>query len=492
VARDLDDLAGLADLALDEVRRQRAVRIEYADVRAVHDETESVDVRDDGVEAIERESSRGVGVRVLVDGAWGFAGVGAPNAADVRAAVARAVDVARASGHVRGERGRVRLDASVVASGGYTTPHERDPLDVPLAEKVDHLLEAAAAAREVPGLSFVEVVTDAFRRRMSFRSTAGSRVEQTVLQVGGGLHAWAVGGGEAQVRCYPNSYRGQFVTGGWESVLAFDLPGHALDTARDAVALLDAPDLPYVDDATIVLDSSQLALQVHESVGHPLELDRVLGMERAYAGTSFVDVDDRGSLQYAAPLVSITADATTQGGLGTFGYDDEGVPAGETDLVRDGRLVGFLTNRETAAHLGERSGGTARADSWGTIPLIRMNNVSLEPREGDLESIVADTADGFLLVTNRSWSIDDRRHDFAFGCEVGYEIKHGRRGRMYRNSGYAGRTLDFWRSCDALGGRSDWTVWGVPNCAKGEPAQNARVGHGAPAGRFRASVGVRR
>src|SRR6185369_573614 len=156
-------------------------------------------------------------------------------------------------------------------------------------------------------------------------------------QVGGGLHAWAVGGGEAQVRCYPNSFRGQFVTGGWEAVVGLDLPGHALATAREAVALLDAPDLPYVEDATVVLDSSQLALQVHESIGHPLERDRILGMERGYAGTSFVDVDDRGQLQYAAPLVTVTADATTPGGLGTFGLDDEGVPAGRADLIRDGR-----------------------------------------------------------------------------------------------------------------------------------------------------------
>jgi TldD protein len=402
-----------------------------------------------------------------------------------------AVDVARASGHVRGERGRARLDDTPPASGSYVTPHLRDPLEVPLAEKVDHLLAAAAAAKEAQGLSFVEVVTDAYRRRIAFRSTAGARIEQTIVQVGGGLHAWAVGGGEAQVRCYPNSYRGQFVTGGWEAVLALDLPHHAFDTARDAVALLDAPDLPYVEDATVVIDSSQVALQVHESIGHPLELDRILGMERAYAGTSFVDVDDRGSLQYGSPLVTVTADATTPGGLGTFGYDDEGVPATATDLIREGKLVGFLSSRETAAELGERSGGTARADSWGTIPLIRMSNVSLAPGDGDLESIVADTTDGFLLVTNRSWSIDDRRHNFQFGCEVAYEVKNGQRGRLYRNSSYAGRTVDFWRSCDALGGPADWQVWGVPNCGKGEPAQNARVGHGASTGRFRATVGVR-
>ncbi|MDX6221676.1 MAG: TldD protein, partial [Frankiales bacterium] len=242
---------------------------------------------------------------------------------------------------------------------------------------------------------------------------------------------------------------------------------------------------------TVVLDSSQLSLQVHESVGHPLELDRIFGMERAFAGTSFVEPDDRGRLQYAAPLVSITADATTPGAMGTFGFDDEGVAAGSNDLIRDGLLVGFLTSRETAAEIGLRSNGTARADSWGTIPLIRMNNVSLEPREGDQASIVADTTDGVLLVTNRSWSIDDRRDNFQFGVEAAYEIHNGRLGRLYRNGSYAGRCVDFWRSCDALGGPEDWLTWGVPNCGKGQPGQVARVGHGASTGRFRATVGVR-
>ena len=486
--RPVTGLAELADRALDEVRR---LKVPYADVRAVREEAESVDVRDDRVESVSRDTSAGVGIRVLVDGAWGFAATSDP--AQVRATAALAVDIARASGHVRAGS-KVRLDDTPVASGTYTTPHLRDPLEVPLAEKVEHLLAATAAAREAAdrdSLAYVEASTDAWRRTTSFRSTQGSRIEQTVLQVGGGLTAWAIGEGEAQTRSYPNSFRGQYVTGGWEAVVALDLAGHALATAREAVALLTAPELPFREDATVVLDSSQLSLQVHESIGHPLELDRILGMERAYAGTSFVEPDDRGRLQYAAPLVSITADATTPGAMGTFGWDDEGVPAGAEDLIIDGLLHGFLTNRETAAELGLRSNGTARADSWGAIPLIRMNNVSLQPREGDQASIVADTKDGVLLVTNRSWSIDDRRDNFQFGTEAAYEIVNGQLGRLYRNGSYAGRCVDFWRSCDALGGAQDWTVWGVPNCGKGQPGQVARVGHGAPTGRFRATVGVR-
>ncbi|MEO6713587.1 MAG: TldD/PmbA family protein [Mycobacteriales bacterium] len=472
------ELAHLADFARDDVRKRG---VDYADVRAISSESESIDVRDGDVQGVGRASSCGIGIRALVNGSWGFASTNSSDEADVRRAAERAVDIARASGTV--QRDKVRLDDTPPPAGRYVTPHTRDPFDVPLAEKVEHLLAAAAAGREVAGVSFVEATTDAWKHTTHFRSTEDGWFDQTVVQIGGGLRALAIAAGDVQRRSYPNSFRGQFSCGGWENVVALDLAGHAAATAGEAVALLDAPELPP-GRRTVILESSQLALQVHESVGHATELDRILGMERAYAGTSFVDVADRGRLRYGSPLVTITADATTPGALGTFAYDDEGVAAGETTLIEAGVLVGFLTNRECAAVVGDRSNGTARADSWGSIPLIRMNNVSLQPREGDVESIVADTPDGVLLLTNKSWSIDDRRVNFQFSCEAAYEIVRGERGRLYKNPSYAGRTTDFWGSCDAIGGAADWRVWGVPNCGKGQPSQTARVGHGAATGRF--------
>lgn len=484
------ELADAADVALYEM--QALAGGCYADARAMSEEYESVDVRDDRVRGIGRESSRGLGIRVLVDGAWGFAATGDIRGDAIRDTARRAVEIARASGAVQRDA-RVRLDDTPPAAGSYLTPYDTDPLAVPLADKIALLLAASDAARSVHGVSWVEASTDVWRRRTAFRSTEGARTNQAVVQVGAGLEVNAAGGGDVQRRSYPNSFRGQFVTGGWESVLALDLPGHAAATARDAVALLSAPELPYRENAVLLLESSQLSLQVHESVGHATELDRILGMERAFAGTSFVRVEDRGSLVYGSPLVNVRADATTPGAMGTFGYDDEGVPAGSAPIIDNGVLMGFLTNRECAAGIGERSNGTARADSWGTIPLIRMNNVSLLPGPDDVtvDELVADTADGVLLETNKSWSIDDRRDNFQFGCEVAYEIVNGERGRLYRNGSYAGRCVDFWRSCDALGGPRDWVVWGVPNCGKGQPGQTARTAHGAPTGRFRATVGVR-
>ncbi len=482
-------LADLADLALAEVTR---LGVDHADVRARHEDSESVHVRDEAVEGVSRASSRGVGIRVLYDGAWGFAATNDASGDAVRRAAQQAVEVARGSARVRG-RGdaRVTLDDTPAAVDTYATPHDRDPLDVPLGEKVEHLLATTSAAREAAGVSYVEASTDAWRTATAYRDSAGGRIDQLVLQVGAGLTAYAVGGGEVQRRSYPNSFGGQYETGGWERVLLLDLIGGAPAAAREAVALLDAPDLPLRENAALVLESSQLALQVHESVGHAVELDRILGSEAAYAGTSWVSGTDCGSLRYGSPLMTVVADATTPYAMGTFGYDDEGVPAGQAPIVTDGVLTGYLTDRQSAAARGERSNGTARADSWGTIPLIRMNNVSLQPREGDRASIVADTDDGFLLLTNRSWSIDDRRLNFQFGCEAAYEIRGGELGRLYRNPTYAGRTPDFWGSCDALGGPSDWRVWGVPNCGKGQPSQTARVAHGASTGRFRATVGVR-
>lgn len=457
-----------------------AAGAELADVRVVEERSESLDVRDDRVEGVSRTSSRGVGIRVLADGAWGFAATNAPDG--LRAAALRAVEIARASAPLRREP--VVLDDTPRPAGTYVTPHERNPFDVPLAEKIDLLLATTAAGREAAGIEYVEATTDAWERTTVYRASDGGWFDQTVVQVGGGLRGTALGEGELQRRSWPNSFRGQFTCGGWEDVTALDLPGHALSTCAEAVALLTAPELPANDATTLLVESSQLALQVHESVGHPTELDRILGMERAFAGTSWVSVSDRGTLRYGSPLVTILADATTPGALGTFGFDDEGVPAGTAPIVVAGILEGFLTNRETAALLGERSNGTARADSWSTIPLIRMNNVSLQPGDaGSLDDLVADTDDGVLFATNRSWSIDDRRLNFQFGCEAAYEIRHGRLGRLYRNPTYSGRTPVFWGGCDALG--SDWRVWGVPNCGKGQPMQTARVAHGAPTGRFR-------
>jgi TldD protein len=462
----------------------------YADARWVREQTEGLTVTDDRVDDLEAEDSSGLGVRVLVDGRWGFAASAVLDPARVRELAERAVAVARASAALPGEP--VRLAPAEPALAGWSTPLRRDPFAVPLADRVELLLAACDAQRSVPGLAHAKATVDLWRRRTVLWSSEGARIDQTVTQTGAGIESVAVGDGDLQQRSWPNSFRGQFQAGGWEVVEAADLVGNAPRVAAEAVALLRAPLLPE-RETTVILDGQQLSLQVHESVGHPLELDRILGMEAAYAGTSFVAPGDLGRLRYGSPAMSVTADATTPGGLGTFAFDDEGVPAQRSPLVAEGVVAGFLTSRETAAGLGAGSGGAMRADGWGAMPLIRMTNVHLEPGQGSLDELVADTADGLLLSVNRSWSIDDRRVNFQFGVEAAWEIKDGRLGRLYRNATYDGRTTGFWGSLDAVCGPEAWVVWGIPNCGKGQPFQNARVGHGAAPARFRrVHVGVRR
>ncbi|CAN5139739.1 TldD/PmbA family protein [soil metagenome] len=479
----------LAVLALDEAV---AAGARYADARALVEETERISVQGRQVEGVDRSTTRGVGVRVLVDDAWGFAGTVRLDPEALKEAARHAVAIARASATAR--HTPVRLAPVEARVDSWTTPHDVDPFTVPLADKLALLLAATEAAETVPGLAFAKASTDAWRTEKWFLSSDGADLHQLIMHTAGGVECLAVGDGEVQQRSYPNSFRGHCGSGGWEDVVALDLVAQAPLHAEQAVELLTAPDVP-ADVTTLILDGSQVALQVHESVGHPLELDRILGHEAAYAGTSFVSAADRGWLRYGSPQVSITLDSTTPGALGTFGYDDEGVPAGRHPLIVEGVLTDCLSSRETAAALGEDSvsNGTMRADSWAHQPLIRMSNIHLEPREDSLEALVAGTERGFYLSTNRSWSIDDKRINFQFGCEVAYEIRDGRLGRMHRNGTYTGRTTEFWGSCDGVAGPDEWRVYGTPNCGKGQPGQAMRVAHGAAPARFRGvQVGVGR
>ena len=476
-------------VAKEAVEAARAAGAHYADARFVHEDSESITVRNQEMEGIDRATSEGVGVRVLVDGYWGFAATARPEGAEIARTAALAVEIARAAARL--PREPVKLTEIEPATGTWASPFQDDPFIVSLEEKVALLMEASRRMQEVDGLAFAEGGIDLYRVRTSFASSEGSAIEQTALHSGAGLDATAISEGELQRRSYPNSFRGHIAAAGWEHIAKLGLIEEAERTATEAVELLSATDCPS-EVTTLVLDSGQMELQVHESIGHAVELDRVLGMEESYAGSSFVSPGDRGKLRYASDLVSITADATIPGGLGSFGWDDEGVPSQRVPIIVDGTFEDFISSRETAGAIGGTSTGAMRADGWGNLPLIRMTNINIEPGEGSLADIIGDTKDGIFMATNQSWSIDDKRVNFQFGCEIAWRIKDGKLTQMYRNPNYTGITTEFWRSCDAVGGREDWTLWGTPNCGKGQPAQTARVGHGTAPARFRnVQVGVR-
>ncbi len=478
----------LIDLALDGAQRGGAA---YADIRVVERTTESLTVKNGKLAEASSDRSAGFGVRVLVDGAWGFAGSSRLEREEVERVARDALAIARASGLA--SRAPIVLDDSPPAVAEYRTPVAEDPFTVPIDEKLRILFEADATMGKVAGITLRSGSMESGRERKTFASTEGARIEQDLVEVGGGIEATAVNDNEVQRRSFPQSAGGQHVTGGFEAIRGLQLAENAQRIAEEAVALLDAPQCPS-GEMTLIIDSPQLALQVHESCGHPIELDRVLGMEASFAGTSFLTVDNLDRLQYGSELVNMEADATVPGGLGTFGFDDEGVAAQKVPIVNAGRFVGYLTSRETAPIIGRRSMGSSRASGWNVIPLIRMTNVNLLPgNAGSLDDLIADTSEGLFISTNHSWSIDDRRLNFQFGAEIGWLIKDGRLTEMVKNPTYTGITPRFWGSCDAICGPEEWTLWGVPNCGKGEPMQTHRVGHGAAPARFRGvQVGVGR
>jgi TldD protein len=478
----------MKDLAESALNAAEVKGAAYADVRISHHVQQNLVVKNGALASVSDDASEGFGVRVLVDGAWGFAGSARLNRAEIELVVERAVRIARASARVLSAR--VNLGSPVSSRGSYTTPIERDPFEVPLAEKVDLLLRADAAMGEANGVTVREGSMEFIRETKLFASTEGALTEQTLYESGAGIEAAATSPDDVQNRSYPNSFGRHQGAGGYEYVAALELDRHAARIGDEAVALLKAPQCPS-GVKTLILDASQTALQIHESCGHPTELDRVFGMEAAYAGTSFMTPEKLNHLRYGSSLVTITADALTPTGLGTFGWDDEGVEAQKSFLIDKGLFVGYLTSRETASVFGEKSNGTMRADGWNRIPLIRMTNVSLQPGDSSLEQMVSEVKDGVYMETNRSWSIDDKRLNFQFGTQLAYEIVDGKRGRLLKNATYAGITPEFWNSCDAVAGKSEWKVWGLANCGKGQPPQVAHVAHGAAPARFqRVKVGI--
>lgn len=476
------------DVAQAGVEAALTAGARYADARTEIRRHERVSAQNGDIESTDRGEEAGIGVRALLGSSWGFAATSDLTDAAARRAGEQAVAIARASALVATDD--LQLAPVPAREDRYETPHAEDPFAVALSEKADLVVDVTATMHGVEGVAIATATLEFWDTDSWFVSSEGHRIHQHLVESGGGMDATAIGEDETQRRSYPQSF-GDYRSGGYEVIRGFDLPAHAGRVAEQAVALLSAPPCPQ-GEMDLVLEGSQLALQIHESVGHAIELDRILGWEAAFAGTSFLDLDQLGGLRYGSELMNITADATIPGALGTFGYDDEGTPAQAVDIVRDGRWVGVLSGRDSAHLAGVAPGGMVRGDGPHRLPMVRMTNVGLRPGDDSLDAIVADTQRGVYLETNRSWSIDDKRLNFQFGCEVGWEIVDGQLGRMVRNPTYTGITPRFWSSLDRLAGGGEWRAWGTPNCGKGQPMQVAHTGHPAAPARFRGvRLGVR-
>ncbi|MFH0775912.1 MAG: TldD/PmbA family protein [bacterium] len=461
------------------IETARIMGASYADIRFTSRKRENISVKNGKPEAISSNEDQGIGVRVITEGSWGFSS--SSKVSDIDTVVKNAIDIARSSALTK--KKDIVLAPAEPIRADYSTPCQIDPFSVPLEEKLDLLLAADSLMNISSKIKIRESSLMSFLEDKIFASTEGSYITQRRIETGGEIAATAIEGTEVQRRSYPNNF-GDYGSRGFEFIKEMGLTKNAQRVAEEALELLSAPKAPD-GEQTIIVDGGQLTLQVHESIGHPIELDRVFGTEASYAGDSFLKPEMLGVFRYGSDIVNITADATLIGGLGSFGFDDEGVPAQSVPIIKDGIFCGFLTSRETAQALGQKSNGTMRADGWGRLPLIRMTNINLLPGQWALEDLIADTDDGIILSTNKCWSIDNKRLNFQFGCEFARRIKNGKLTEVLKNPVYTGITPEFWKSCDAICNKNHWHIFGVPNCGKGQPGQSAHVGHGVAPARFR-------
>ncbi|MHA3701124.1 TldD/PmbA family protein [Jatrophihabitans sp. YIM 134969] len=460
----------LLDTALDTATGSGA---EHVDVRLVECEEHRAYLESSSDPDSRHERTCGIGVRVLVDGTWGFASSPVGDDSDVRTVATRAVAAARAANG----GARVRLAPRASSSGSWSVPVGTDPFAVPVEEKWALLQDVVRTSQVAPEIVHSVAGLNAKRQHKHYADSGGSRQHQHLMETGAMNQVAAAGHGTVQRRSYPNSFHGNTSAAGWEYVRELDLLTHADRIGREAVELLTAPRADP-GRADLVIGPAQMALQIHESVGHALELDRILGDEANFAGRSWVTPDVIGSLRYGSEAVTVVADPTKPGTRGTFAWDDEGTPAERSVLIDRGIVRGVLGSRDAVARAGASSPGAARADGWGYTPVCFATNVYLEPGAGSLDDLLGRLGDGYLLDDNRSWSIDERRLNFQFGTEVAWEVRKGRKGRLLRGFSYGGVTPEFWGSVEAVAGPEEYRAFGMP-CGKGEPKQWGFLGHGA-------------
>jgi len=471
-------LKSFAEIVLNFLELEK---IDYGDVRITEHRYQGLYVENGRVEILSKVD-QGFGVRVLKNGYWGFAASHDLSAKEAGRVVKEAVSIAKASELAGGLR--VELSEETPYVDNYKTPIQEDPFKIPLEEKIGLLVKIDEILKKGSLIKLTKLFLDFYKTTKVFASTEGAMIEQEIVESGGGYSVYAVKNGEFQIRSYPASHRGNYATAGYEFIRNLNLEKEAERIREEAIALLSANPTPE-GEFDLILGTHQMALQIHESIGHAIELDRVLGYEASYAGTSFLTLEKLKNFRYGSEIMNVYADATVPLGLGTFGYDDEGVKAQRVPIVRNGIFVGYLSSRETATKIGRKSSGAMRAETWSNIPLIRMTNINLEPGEWGLEEIIEDTNDGIFMETNRSWSIDQERLNFQFGTEIAWRIRKGKIGEILKNPVYTGITPLFWASLDRVADQSSWKLWGIPGCGKGEPGQTAHVGHGSSPARFR-------
>ncbi|MDB4889125.1 MAG: peptidase modulator of gyrase [Gemmatimonadetes bacterium] len=475
------------DLAHEALNAARDAGASYADVRVGRYRRQSVNTRERRITGVADSESYGLGVRTLVNGSWGFAATSNMTTDGVVKAAREAARIARAAKSV--QKRPVELAPTPVVKGTWMTPVTRDPIDVPIEEKVALLFATNEAALKVPGVRFVNSGMQLLREVKTYINSEGTETTQTFIRVGPSFSATAVGQGGFQQYTEELAPRGS----GWEYITSLEMPGNAAKWAALAVEKVGAKSVePGRYD--LILDPTNLWLTIHESIGHPTELDRAMGYEANYAGTSFVAPPDKqiAKLKYGTPIMNIQGDRTQEGSLARVAWDDEGVGADKWLIIDKGIFKDYQTTREQAAWISKLTGvkkshGCSFADSWDSVQFQRMPNVSLLPGDKDigLNDIVAATDRGIVIKNRGSWSIDHQRYNFQFSGQVFYEVKNGKITGMLKDVAYQANTPVFWNSMDMIGGKNSYWLGGSFGDGKGEPAQSNSVSHGCPPARFK-------
>jgi len=470
------DWDGLAGICVQRIRRSGA---EYGDIRLIETVRHVIRGQDGRIEDVRETRDAGFGVRVLYGGGWGFAASPIFTPEEVRATTELAIEIARASATLALEP--VRLAPEPPHQDAVASPREIDPFSVPLEQKTGLLLAAMEAMQKVEGIRRTRASLWAQRDLKMFASTEGALVAFDLLASHGAIGATAVCAGRFASREHDTPH----LRAGWELIRDANFEREATRVAEQAVEKCQAPAVE-AGEYDLVLDPAHLALTIHESCGHPSELDRALGYEANYAGTSFLTPEKLGRFRYGSPQVSLVADNTEPGGLASTGYDDDGVAGQRWDIVREGVFAGYSTNREVAPKIGEgRSRGSCRADGWSSIPILRIANVGLEPGAGTLDDLIGDVKRGIYIEGAGSFSIDQKRYNFQFGGDAFWLIENGQRKHMLRDVIYTGITPEFWGSCDAVADRAHRRMFGFITCGKGQPGQSGWMTHAASPARFR-------
>lgn len=460
----------------------KSKRVSFGDIRIIEERNQNISIKNTEITELKDDTTLGFGVRVLVNGGWGFASSNELTQKEIEKVVNKAIEVANASSTIRNLK--VKLAPEPAYQDIWKTPILRDPFSISIEEKINILYSINEILRKNEKIKIANSRMSFVKTHKHYASTDGSNIEQIFYYTGAGYSATSIDGNEVQTRSYPGGHA--FMLGaGWEFIEDLKLLENAERIREEAAALLSADNCPD-DERDLIIYGDQLALQIHESTGHASELDRVLGYEESYAGSSFLTTDKLNKFRYGSDIVNLVADTTLPGGLATCGYDDDGVRAQRWHIVKNGILSGYMTNREFAHTIGHtRSLGANRADSYRSIPIIRITNLSLMPGEWEYEDIIRSTKKGIIMENNKSWSIDQRRLNFQFGCEIGWLIENGKITKMVKNPVYQGITWQFWRNCDAIANEKYWKLYGVSNCGKGQPSQLFRMSHASSPARFR-------